>query len=151
MSLSLLKFLALGVLVFLVGCTSVNVRPFKADSGIRHVCIKENPKVTVPGFLTVIEDGFEDHGLTTEIFHGYKAPEHCQAVLTYTALRSWDFATYLSHAELRLRDPKGKTLGHAEYHLNGKGGLSLMKWAGVKSKMEPVIDELLSDFPVAGN
>lgn len=30
-----------------------------------------------------------------------------------------------------------------ESHLVGKGGLSLTKWASTKSKMDPVIDELL--------
>ena len=72
-------------------------------------------------------------------------PEHCEYRLTYTALRSWDFSAYLSHAELRLY--KGsKKIGYAEYHLKGKGGLSLTKWASVKSKMVPVINELLEQY-----
>lgn len=133
-------------LTILSGCTSVNVTQLKADSGITHVCIQENPKVIVPGFLEIIRNGFDDHGLTTEVFHGSKVPVQCEAILNYTALQSWDMAVYLSHAELSLRDPKGKRLGYAEYHLVGKGGLSLMKWASPKSKMQPVIDELLSEF-----
>ncbi|MFT3763847.1 MAG: hypothetical protein QM761_14800 [Pseudoxanthomonas sp.] len=35
-------------------------------------------------------------------------------------------------------------MASAEYRLRGKGGLSLTKWASVKSKMDPVIDELLA-------
>jgi len=27
----------------------------------------------------------------------------------------------------------------------GKGGLSLMKWEGIKTKMDPVLDELLGE------
>jgi hypothetical protein len=62
--------------------------------------------------------------------------------LTYTALRSWDFKPYLSHAELRLwRD--GLQIGAADYHLRGKGGFSFAKWQGTKAKMDPVIDQLL--------
>jgi hypothetical protein len=30
------------------------------------------------------------------------------------------------------------------YHLKGGGGLSVMKWQGTASKMDPVIDELLA-------
>ena len=56
-------------------------------------------------------------------------------------LRSWDFVTYLSHAELRI-EREGRQVAFAEYHLIGKGGLSLMKWASTKEKMDPVIDEL---------
>jgi hypothetical protein len=63
--------------------------------------------------------------------------------LSYTARRSWDFAPYLAQAELWLRQD-GKQVGYAEYHLVGGGGLSLMKWQGTKTKMDPVIDQLLS-------
>ena len=91
-----------------------------------------------------MEDGFNDHGITTEMYKGAR-PRHCEYHLTYTALRSWDFSTYLFHAELRLY--KGSTrIGYAEYHLIGKGGFSLNKWASVKSKMTPIIDELLAQY-----
>jgi hypothetical protein len=35
-------------------------------------------------------------------------------------------------------------IGFAEYHLNGKGGYDFGKWRGTKSKMDPVIDQLLA-------
>ena len=95
----------------------------------------------VTDFVNVLRDGFDRHGISTEVYAGAK-PQHCEYVLTYTALRSWDFATYLSHAELRL-ERDGRQVAYAEYHLVGKGGLSLMKWQGTKTKMDPVIDELL--------
>lgn len=60
---------------------------------------------------------------------------------TYTALRSWDFKPYLSHAELRLWHD-GTQIGFAEYHLNGGGGFDLGKWRGTNAKMDPVIDKL---------
>jgi len=34
--------------------------------------------------------------------------------------------------------------------LKGAGGFSLMKWQGTKTKMDPVIDELLSGRPIQG-
>lgn len=58
-------------------------------------------------------------------------------------------APYLSTAEITVRDPSRELVGHAEYHLRAKGGLSMMKWQGTKAKMDPVIDELLAGTRVA--
>jgi hypothetical protein len=51
----------------------------------------------------------------------------------------------MSIAELRLTKG-GLEVARANYHLRGKGGLSLNKWASTKSKMDPVIDELLAQY-----
>lgn len=140
-----MKYLGtLPLIFFLSSCTAVNVSQLDASYQLRHVCIEENPKVIVGEFLGVVEDGFQDHSITTEIFSGEK-PSHCTNHLTYTALQSWDFSPYLSHAELRLFEGN-KRIAYAEYHLRGKGGLSLTKWASVRSKMTPVIDRLLAQY-----
>jgi len=128
----------------LSGCTSVQVKRADPATGMRHVCIEENPRVAVPDFLTVLRDGIDRNGLSSEVYRGQR-PAHCEFVLTYTALRSWDLGTYLSHAELRI-ERNGRQLASAQYHLRGKGGLSLTKWQGVETKMNPVIDELFADY-----
>ena len=133
--------IAVSFSVVLAGCTSVTVRPVDKAAGLKHVCIQENPKVAVADFLTVLRDGFDRNGISTEVVSS-PAPRQCEYLLTYTALRSWDFSPFLSHAELRI-ERGGRQVAYAEYHLIGKGGLSLTKWAGTKSKMDPVIDELL--------
>ncbi len=135
----ILSLLAIG------GCTSIRVQPIDRTANLKHVCIKENPKVIVSDFLTVLRDGFDRHGISTEVYTD-KAPERCEFILSYTALRSWDLAPYLSHAELRLENKEGRKIASAEYHLKGKGGFSLMKWQGTKTKMDPVIDELLKAY-----
>ncbi|MDF7827083.1 Sbal_3080 family lipoprotein [Pontiellaceae bacterium B12227] len=129
----------------LTGCTSVKVSPLSAEHEVERVAIKENEQVIVADFLDVIEDQFEEHGITTVVYQN-KVPANCQATLSYSALQTWDIATYLSHAEITLRDMEGKRIAHATYHLNGKGGLDLTKWKSVESKMEPVIDELLKEY-----
>jgi len=124
------------------GCTSVAVKPVDIEAHrIVHVCISENTKPIVNDFVDVLQDGLERHAISSELIRG-TAPEHCEYVMRYTALQSWDFDAYLSHAELWL-DQRGKRIGHATYHLRGKGGFSLMKWQGTRAKMDPVIDELL--------
>ena len=95
----------------------------------------------VGDFLSVVRNRIEYHGIDTEVYTN-EIPQGCEYTMTYTALKSWDLGTYMHHAELRL-EKNGKRIGYAEYHLNGKGGLSLMKWQGTKTKMDPVVDELL--------
>ncbi|MEE9354099.1 MAG: Sbal_3080 family lipoprotein [Methylococcaceae bacterium] len=127
-----------------VGCAAIQVRSLDKSYNVSHVCIEDNPKVVVGGYIEIISDVFQEHSITTETYSG-KLPEHCEIKLTYTALRSWDFAAYLSHAELRLFK-ENKRIAYAEYHLRGKGGFALNKWASVKSKMTPVVNELLSQY-----
>jgi hypothetical protein len=128
----------------LAGCTSIKVTPLDRSYELSHVCIENNEKVIVSDFVGVIEDSFKDHSISTELYSG-ETPVHCKYILKYTALQSWDMALYLSHAELRLF--KGNTrIAYAEYHLRGKGGFSLVKWASVESKMKPVVDKLLAQY-----
>jgi hypothetical protein len=142
------KFLSVILLAAaLSACTSVQVSPIDPALTLSHVCILKNPEVQVADFLQVVEDGFARNGVTTEVFSG-KKPEHCEFVLNYTALRSWDISPYLSHAELRITQ-NYRRVAAASYHLDGKGGLSLMKWEGTKAKMDPVIDQLFAKRPRA--
>lgn len=136
---------ALAVLAILLsGCTAVDVRPVDSAHNLQHVCIENNPKVIVAGFVDTVENVFHDHLITTEVYHS-AAPDHCQYRLTYTALRSWDVTPYLSHAEVRLFEGQQR-IGYAEYHLRGRGVLDPNKWASVKSKMTPVVQELLAQY-----
>ena len=132
-----------GLLAVLCGCTTVNVR--KVDSkqhDLKLVCIEENPEVLVSDLLTVLEDGFHRHGIKTLVYRT-KAPDRCEYTLWYTAFRGWDFTPFLKRVELRLR-AWDETIASATY--NHSGGLALNKWASTQEKVDPVIDELLSDF-----
>ena len=132
------------LIITLAACTTVQVQPLKKDLVLNNVCIQKNEKVIVEDFLPVVLEGFERHGLSSTVYNLQK-PENCDAVLTYTALQSWDITLYLSHAELDLYKNDVK-VANATYHLNGKGGFDMTKWKSVKSKMDPVIDELLKEY-----
>ena len=123
-------------------CTSIDVKPVDPSLNVKHVCIQENPKVTVEGFVPMLEEGFARHGISTQVISPRRT---CEYVLTYTALRSFDLAVYLSHAELHLLR-NGREIANAEFHLRAKGGFSLTKFKGTKSKMDPVIDQLLAGY-----
>jgi hypothetical protein len=135
---------AMVTIIGLASCTAVDVSQVDRAHNLTHVCIEENPKVIVVDFVSTLEEAFEQHLITTELYRGVK-PSHCEFNLTYTALRSWDITPYLSHAELRLYRG-AQRVGYADYHLRGKGGLSLMKWASVESKMMPVVEKLLAQY-----
>ena len=138
------RSIVLASLLLFAACTSVKVRPIESAAGMKHVCIENNPKVIVSDFAPVVRDGFARHGISTETFSD-EPPANCEFVLRYTALRSWDVTPYLSHAELHLLR-KGEEVANAEYHLKGKGGYSPKKWQSTKTKMDPVIDELLKEY-----
>ena len=141
----ILKIVLSIVFILTVGCTSIEVEPIPAEENLKEISIKEIPKVIVEDYLPLVEKAFNDRGIKTLHFNdSQEAPT--PYILTYTALRTWDFVTYLSHAELKL-EKNGKTIGSAVYHLNGGGGLSMMKWQGVETKMTPVLNEFLQHYP----
>lgn len=134
-------------LMSIFGCTAVKVQPLKSEAKITHVCVKDGKEMCFDGeMMGVILDGFQRHGITTEVYSGNLPPE-CEFNLSYMCNQTWDMAMYMHHAELRLYQ-KHYQIGYAQYHLNGSGGLSLMKWQSAKTKMDPVIDELLQDYPI---
>lgn len=67
--------------------------------------------------------------------------------MTYVGYRKWDFVLYLRHAEIRIRK-NGKLIGEGEYHLFGGGGLDLRKFYSTSTKMNPIIDEILKEYPI---
>ncbi len=141
------SLLILLLLILFVGCTSIKVRPVDTAMEIKHACIKDCSSRCFDGaMMGILRDGFERHGIRTQIFSG-DVPAECQSYLTYYCERTWDMATYMHHAELRLYQDEDQ-IGFAEYHLKGQGGFSLSKWESTKSKMDPVIDKLLENYPV---
>lgn len=143
-NIAVLTIIFITSIVF-TGCSTMNVDTVDREHSLSNVCIEDNPKVIVAEFTGVIEDIFQEHGITTEIYNRGGMPEHCSIKMTYTATRGWDFTPFLKHAELRLYKNK-KKIGYAEYHLTGGGGLDLSKWASVKSKMTPVVNKLLEQY-----
>ena len=129
-------------LIALSGCTSVEVSSLADHHNPELICLQMNPRVIVGGFEEVIEKRLQFHGINTRRYDGYREPRECQYTLSYTAHKTWDVAAYLHRAELYLSH-KGTPIATAVYRLRGKGGFSLMKWASVESKMNPVVDELL--------
>lgn len=137
-------WIVVSAVLALAACTNVQVKPVDSSVAMKRVCIHTNPAVRVSDFVMVMQDGFQRHGIAAEVYDG-EPPASCTYRVDYTALRSWDFKPYLSHAEIRITD-HGRLVASATYHLNGKGGLDMGKWKGTKAKIGPVMDRLLANF-----
>lgn len=148
MPVSLLLVLRVSLILTLTGlssaCTVIRVDPLKTPSD--SMCIQENPDVLVDDFLAVVERGFARHGIRTRRIQ-QPTDGGCPMVLTYTARRSWSVVTYLSLAELTIRDQRGQMLASAYYRFRGRGMLAVKKYQSTETKMTPVIDQLLAEVP----
>lgn len=131
---------ALGVC--LSGCATVSVKPVDiSENQISEVCIKLNPKVIVPEFTDILEEGFLRHGIKTKIYA--EIPPQCNYSLTYVAFQKWDFVLYLSSARLDLY--KGdRLIGYA--NRDGGNGLAFSKFDSTRTKINPMIDQLLAGY-----
>jgi hypothetical protein len=128
-------------IMILAGCTSVKVQPMGSEHQPELICLENNPEVIVAGFEEAVRERIESHGINTQMYSG-PVPEECLYTIRYTALKNWDIGLYMHHAELYL-SLDGQEIGRAVYHLRNKGGLALNKWQDVKTKMDPVVDQLL--------
>lgn len=128
-------------------CTVIRVEPLRTAPAAA-LCIEENPQVQVDDFLGVLERGFARHGISTRRIQPASADD-CPLRLTYTAKRSWSVVTYLSLAELNIRDPQGQLRASAYYRFRGRGLLAVKKWQSTETKMTPVIDQLLAEVPTS--
>jgi hypothetical protein len=131
----------------LAGCTSVNVRPVTSGEQITEVVIRRNPKVAVDDFLDVLIDGFRRHGIASKIISEDVELKDTY-VVNYVAYRNWDMAPYLTDATISI-DRNGRRVAEAQYHLKLKGGLALTKWQGTRTKIDPVMDQLLTGIAPA--
>jgi hypothetical protein len=125
--------------MLLSACAAVvEIRPVESTVAIQHVCIQENQNVGVGDFVQALRDGFDRHGISTEVFKDAK-PANCEYVVTYLADTRWEWRVFLSDAQIRI-EKDGRYVASASLHYG--------KWAtgkdqSTKEKIEPLIDEML--------
>ena len=124
--------IAAALLMLTAACTSIQTTPLPYDPAIGTVKIIRNPKVKVSDFLFVMRRHFSLHGIPTALVGEEYEAKDGEYTVQYTALRSWDFAPYLSSAH---------------FHLIGKGGFSFCKWDKTDTKLTPMYEKLLKNYP----
>ena len=104
----------------------------------------------IDDFVPVMEDYFSEHGLVLKHAPAITQLGENEYGIRYSAKQSWDFKTYLADAYVNVY--KGKALvAEGKYHLiGGCFCLSLFKWQGIETKMRPIYEKLLKDYPKVG-
>lgn len=126
------------------GCVTKKVIPVSKKHHVKKVCIEENLKVIVKDILPTIVETFNEHGIKTQFYKGQD--DTCKYIVKYTALQSWDYVPYLSVAKIVLLDQQHNTIAYAKYDLFLKGGYDFRKYKSAKSKIKPLINELLIHY-----
>ena len=134
-----------GTFLILTGCTTVDVRPIPASAKLEKICIEFNSEVNVDDFVPVVQEDFFNHGIASVVYHSDR-PKGCEFTMTYAVDRWWDLAPYMVDAQMTV-NKDDSFVGSSHYHLNGHGGLDLGKYAGTHSKIDPVMDEMLRNYP----
>jgi len=142
----LILLTAAALLMLTSACTSIQTTPLPYDPAIGTVKIIRNPKVKVSDFLSVMRRHFSLHGIPTALVGEEYEAKDGEYTVQYTALRSWDFAPYLSSADVDVYKA-GYIVGTAHFHLIGKGGFSFYKWDKTDTKLTPMYEELLKNYP----
>lgn len=114
------------------------VKPVETDR-IAAICIEQNDRVAMQGFLPELESLIQARGIRTQIYLG-ALPADCTYRLSYTANWGWDLAVYLTYARLDVYE--GATeIGNAEYDARSGSG-NLDKFGPTRSKLETLVAAL---------
>ena len=138
--------IAMGLLA-MAGCNTYDVRAMKFDPDLKEVVVINNPNVRVWDFDFELVDAFKEHGLAVrQEAIGYQAAKG-EWVVSYTAQQVWDVTDYLSDAMVSVnRDRQQEAYGRY-HHIGGAMSFSFWKWQCTKTKMAPLYDELLKNYP----
>ncbi|WP_089604987.1 Sbal_3080 family lipoprotein [Acinetobacter piscicola] len=139
------KLFTVGIFALtLNACTSIQVKNndgFQPQS-VKQICVIHNSKVTIDGFEQSIIRSFRRYNINARIYPENSKPVMCETTMNYTALRSWDFVTYLTYAKFTLMK-QGRIVSEAEFRLKGKGGLALNKWRSTDTKVDELVEQLV--------
>lgn len=134
------RAIAATALVLLAGCSiTQSVKEVAATRPLTELCIVENDKVHMSGFLPELSKQIEALGIKTRVVAG-AVPPGCRHHLTYTANWAWDLAMYLTFAELTVHE--GDTIiGTANYDARSGGG-NMGKFGPTSEKLQLIVKPL---------
>ena len=123
----------------LAGCSiQQKVEPVNLSQD-SQLCIIENTKVR-DGFLQEFRSVLAARQIPHQMVEQFDVPENCQWTATYNAKWSWDMATYMSLAEIKVYH-KGELMGEALYDAT-KGGANMNKFISADEKIRELVNEL---------
>lgn len=142
MIVTFMRALIVLVLLSATGCSIVqDVRRIDALAS-REVCVLENTAVR-PGVLSAVRDELLELGCQEQLLPPSASRTACPVTLSYTARSSWDLATYMSYAHLRVFNAEGHQIGEARYDAR-RGGGRLDKFITGEDKVRELVGELFA-------
>ena len=147
----MIRLLLFSVVLCLVGCsTNIEVSPLQYDENLKEISLIDNPKVIVRQYVPTLELYFAKHGIGVKRVSEFAQLGPDEYGIRYSARQSWTITTYLSDAYVNVY--KGnKVVAVGKFHLvGGSFCLSLSKWNRTETKMKPVLEELLKNYPTDG-
>jgi hypothetical protein len=126
--------LVIGFSAILAGCTKViENRP---DMIIHHVCIVENPYVTVPGFKQNLLQSFHCRGIKVSWVKTYNILNSCDTTVYYFAKNNSNAGSYLATVNIKLYNTHNQDLiGSYYYHTKRYFNSSTPLWSSADGKM----------------
>lgn len=142
--------LAVGLLLLagLGGCTITQTgQPVSlGERDAKQMCVVEDPRV-FEEFLPAYRTALERKGFSVTILKPGSPVTSCPLTSTYTALRSWDFVTYMSHAVIVVYR-NGTKAGEALYDAPGSTlSMNPRIYDSTESKVDTMVEQL---FPTGG-
>src|SRR5688572_17059375 len=104
-------------LILMAGCTVREASPVSQRPD--RVCIQRNAAVVMDDFLPTLQDVLRERGVQSAAYQGDTPPTGCAYILTYTARRGWDMASYLKFVELTVTQRDGTMVGHSVWRHRG--------------------------------
>ena len=147
----MIRLLLFSVVLCLVGCsTNIEVSPLPYDENLKEISLINNPRVIVRQYVPTLELYFARHGIGVKQVSEFTPLGPDEYGIRYSAKQSWTITTYLSDAYVNVY--KGnKLVAGGKFHLvGGSFSLSLSKWNRTETKMKPVLEELLKNYPTGG-
>ncbi|MEY4720233.1 MAG: hypothetical protein RL563_2851 [Pseudomonadota bacterium] len=134
------NLIILFALIF-TGCSIKNT-VIPVEKQLSELCIKNNKKVLMEGFLPELIKQIEQNNIKTVLIEEFDKVS-CPNSMEYTANWRWDLVMYLTYAELRVYE-SDTLLGKGIYDATW-GGARLDKFGKTENKLKPITDELFKN------
>ena len=126
--------------IVLSGCSiKQTVRPVAALATNTEICIIANDLVR-PSFLDAYRYALKPKGFSTRALDEGSPLDACEVTSTYTANWTWDLATYMRYAELKIYR-NAAPAGEAVYDASA-AGMRTDKFINAENKVQELVDQL---------
>lgn len=131
-------------LLILCGCAiNQHIVPLASNIYIQKIYIERNFDARFDPALALIEKKLEEKGIEYQIVNGSKLND-AEFHIDYGGEFTWDLKSYMSKFTINVYQ-NSRIIAGAEYNAKA-GGFRLDKFAGIESKVNPILDECFSNL-----